>query len=135
VTNQWDRFEETSSRHIRNLGGEQVIEVRQPTETYVAGDGFEISYPGAADATLDADLAPPAETADTADEGGTTTTGDLTVYVDSATDVIFREAGDEEVGPTRITLRDSGDVFAVDTVVDQRDGLLEIRCTLVTRGT
>jgi hypothetical protein len=127
VTDQWDRFEAGAERHVEALGGADALDVFQPTETRVAGEGITVSYPSTPNATVDADLAPPDEVADR-DAGGLDTDADVVAYVPADAGVDWTAAGTAGEARTRVEDTDTGLLYAVEDVTGTRDGLLRLDC-------
>jgi len=125
MTDQWDRFSSSAGRTLDALGWDQNVAVYQPTETYEPGGGFEVTYPDSPTTTLDGALDVPRDTANV-DEGGTTETADLAVYVRADVNVEFNTAGDSDEALTGLVI--DGAKYVVDTIEDQFDGLLELAC-------
>lgn len=60
MVTQWERFERRTTQSLRDLGGEQAIELTNGTGGYNGpGDSGNTSYPSTPDATLDAETAAP----------------------------------------------------------------------------
>jgi len=135
MTDQFDRFADSASRTLDALGWDATVEVYQPTESYVAGEGFSVEYPDAPTATLDGALDVPSDSPNI-DAGGTTETSDLAVYVTGG--IGFGNNFADLFGSALNTVGDSGEAktgvevagqqYVVDTVEDQFDGLLELAC-------
>ena len=125
MTDQWDRFADSADRTLDALGYEQNVDVYQPTETYDPGDGYEITYPDTATATIDAALDPPSTDPDV-DPGGTTEQADLTIYVSEGVGVPFNTAGDTGEANTGVEV--DGLKYVVDDIDDQQDGFLALGC-------
>jgi len=125
MTDQWDRFEASAGRTLAGLGWDQNVAVYQPEETYTPGDGFDVAYPDSPTATLDGALDVPSDRADV-DEGGTTETADLTVYVRADVSVEFNTAGESEEALTGLEV--DGLKYVVDDIESQFDGLLALQC-------
>ena len=125
MTDQWDRFADSADRTLDALGWDQNVEVYQPTESYAAGDGFDVTYPDAPTTTLDGAVEVPSDSADV-NPGGTTQTSDLTVYIRADADVAINTAG--ESGETKTGLGIGDQKYVVDTVEQQFDGMLGLAC-------
>lgn len=127
MTDQWDRFASGAERTIDALGYQANVAVFQPTESFVQGEGFTISYPGSASAVIDGMVEPPSVSAGF-DRGGSTSDADLAVFVDADTDVEFTDAGESGEALTRVEVDEVTGVFEVQTVEPQLDGLLRLGC-------
>jgi len=125
MTDQWDRFAASTDRMFDSLSFENTVEVYQPTETYEAGDGYDIEYPDTPTTTIDAALDPPS-TSPGVDPGGTTETADLTIYVAEDVGIAFNTAGDTGEAETGIVV--DGIKYVIDDIDDQQDGLLALGC-------
>jgi len=125
MTTQWDRFETSASRTLAGLGYEQNVDIYQPSETYVQGEGYDVEYPDTPTATIDGALEPPSTRTDV-DPGGTTEQADLTVYVRPDVGVTFQAGGDSGEAETGVVV--DGLKYIVDDIDDQQDGLLALGC-------
>lgn len=125
MTDQWGRFADSVDRTFDALAWDQNVEVYQPTESYAAGDGFDVTYPDAATTTLDGALEVPSDSADV-DPGGTTETSDLMVYIRADADVVITPAGESGEAKTGLVIR--GQKYVVDTIEQQFDGMLGLAC-------
>jgi len=125
MTDQWTRFADSASRTLAALGYENNVDVYQPTETYVAGEGYSIEYPDDPTTSIDAALDPPSTSPDV-DPGGTTEQADLTIYVSEDVGVSFNVAGD--TGEAKTGIEVDGTQYVVDDIDDQQDGLLALGC-------
>lgn len=125
MTDQFDRFADSASRTLDALGWDSNVDVYQPTETYTPGDGFDVSYPDTPTVTLDGALDVPSD-APGIDEGGTTETADLSVYVRADVSVEFNTAGETDEALTGIEI--DGRKYVVDTVEEQFDGMIALSC-------
>jgi hypothetical protein len=67
---QWERFSARAGQTIRDLGGEDAIELTNGDATHTAGEGWDYSYPDSPDATFDAETAHPSAVS-AIDDGGT----------------------------------------------------------------
>ena len=128
MTDQWERFASEASRTLDALGWNESVAVYQPTESYTAGDGYEITYPEEPTARLDAALSPPSVAADI-DRGGTTESADLTVHLAADVKIAFNDAG--ETGEALTGLEAAGRQYVVDEAEPQRDVFLLLRCVEV----
>jgi len=125
MSDQWDQFADSTNRTLDSLGWDATTEVYQPDKTYIPGGGFEVTFPADPDATLDAALDTPSDSAEV-DEGGTVETADLTIYVLSDTDTEFTTAGASGDPPTGVIV--DGQKYVVDTAENQFDGLTALAC-------
>jgi len=125
MTDQFDRFARSAGRTLDALGWDQNVEVYQPSEEYVAGEGFEVTYPDSPTTTLDGALDVASDSPDI-DSGGATETSDLAIYVTDDVAVDFEPAIESSEAKTGVEV--DGQQYLVDTVEDQFDGLLELAC-------
>jgi hypothetical protein len=130
MIDQWDRFAASATRTLDALGFTDTVEVYQPTESYVPGEGYEVTYPDDPTATLDGALDPPSSTPDI-DPGGTTETADLTIYIADSVGVDFNTAGESGEAETGVEV--DGLRYVVDAIDNQQDGLLGLACDEVDR--
>jgi peptidoglycan hydrolase-like amidase len=125
MTDQWDRFADSAGRTLDALGWDQNVDVYQPTESYTAGEGFEITYPNSPTTTLDGALEVPSDSADI-NAGGTTETADLQVYVRADVPVEINTAGESGEALTGLEIAERQ--YVVDTIEEQFDGMLALSC-------
>lgn len=129
MTDQWGRFEKRSGQTIRDLGGEGAIEITNGTATYDGiGEGDSYSYPGTADATLDAETLSPSAVSGV-DDSGTFEGIDQLVWVDDDTTETIVGYGDTDEPPTRITVLENGETFEVQEKVTTGDGYYMLKLT------
>lgn len=124
MTDQWDRFSARGEQSLYDLGWEDNVDLYQPTETYTAGDGYELTYPDTATQVLTGSIRPPRPQADV-DSGGTTQTADLTVHIDPQ-GIEWETAGGGGDAPTGLIV--DGQKYIVETTTLTRDGWRRIEC-------
>jgi hypothetical protein len=131
MPDQWDRFASGADQSVDALGYHDNIDVFQPTESFTQGEGWDVSYPSTADATLSGIAEPPDADRDR-DRGGTTRDADLVLHVPADTNVTFDESGESGDAPTRVEVADSDRTYEVATAPDpQFDGLQTVACVEV----
>lgn len=130
MTDQWDRFAAGAGRTIDALGYDDNVALFVPTESFVQGEGFSVSYPSAPTRRVAGLVSiPSASASDT--PGGTTRTADLTVHVRSTLSVALTDAGESGEAKTRVEVNSAAGTYEVDTVVDTNDGLTRLECSEV----
>ncbi len=127
MTSQWSRFESSAGRTNRALGAEP-IDVYEPSESYTAGDGWSVTYPSSPTTTTEGEAVPP-ESDPNVDEGGTTQTADLGVYVPADSGVAWTDYGESGEAVTRVEI--DGAMYEVEAVDEQFDGRNRLACTEV----
>lgn len=100
-----------------------TVEVYEPTASYSAGDGVDVSYPSTPTATLNARLEPPNRDTDQ-DAGGITETADAVLRVrdDTAVQWVDGDGG----ANTRVTDTETGDRYEARSVTREQNGLVRI---------
>ena len=126
----WDRFDESAERHLEALGFTQSLEVYEPTETPVAGGGYERSYPDEADATVDAEIATP-ETLAERSRAGAATDADVVIRVPNDTGLAFTDYGESGEAPARVVDVGTGVTYEVAAVDSEHNGLLRLEANEV----
>lgn len=126
---QWDRLAARSGQTIRDLGGEQAIEITNGTGGYNGpGDSGNTSYPATPDATLDAETAAPSAVSGVED-AGTFEGIDQLAWIDSDTTETIVSYGDSDTPPTRVTVLENGESFEVQSTTQSGDGYLRLDMT------
>lgn len=130
MTDQWDRFADSAGRSLAALGYESNVELYQPTEPFVQGEGYDISYPSTPTETVAGEAVPPNAQADT-DRGGTTREADLVVLVSETIQTDLDDAGESGEALTRVEIDGDSETYEVQTVEPQFDGLDRVLCSEV----
>lgn len=126
---QWDRFAARSGQTIRDLGGEQAIEITNGTGGYEGpGESGNESYPNTPDATLDAETAAPSAVSGI-DDAGTFEGIDQLAWIDDDTTATIVPYGDADNPPTRVTVLENGETFEVQSTTHTGDGYLRLDMT------
>ena len=112
------------SVHTATLANTE-IDVYEPSESYTAGDGFEVTYPSTPDATYQARVVSPAARADR-DDGGTTAELDAVVVVRDDTGQTWTDFTDEREAPVEFTDTADETRYEVERVIDPHNGTLEL---------
>jgi len=123
MVDRWGRFGKGAGRHLSALGWDQNLNVYEPTESYSAGEGYDISYPGSPTDTVDAEITMPDASGDV-DPGGTTVDADVVIRVTDDTGVSWREFGESGEAATRVEDTSTGVRYEIETVVSEHNGLL-----------
>jgi hypothetical protein len=131
MVDQWGRFKEQQRGRVQDaLGFDQTLEVFEPTESYSQSEGYDVSYPDTATATVDAEVVPPEEDADR-DEGGTKTDADAVLYVADDTGVSFTDFGETGEAATRVLVVATGEMYVVTGATNQQNGLVKLAAVRV----
>ena len=130
MTDQWDRFAAGAEQHLDALGFDNNVELYDPTESYSAGDGYDITYPETPTEVVSGETQPPSASSDT-DRGGTTREADMMIYVATDIDTDPTEAGESGEALTRVEVDGTDFVYEVEYVETQYDGLQKLVCSEV----
>ena len=125
MTDQWERFSDSTDRMLDSLGWDTNVEVYQPGEAYTPGEGYDVSYPSEPTKTLSAAVEVPSDSADV-DPGGTTEMADLTIYIRTDIDLAINDAGTSGEAKTGLVVNNQK--YVIDTVEPQFDGMLALAC-------
>lgn len=126
MTDQWGRFKESNrGRVMAHLGYENNLEVYEPTESYQTDGGFDVSYPGSPDDTIDAEIVPPDEVADR-DAGGTDVEADIFIFVADDTSLAFTGYGESGEATAEVVDTDTGERYEIQTKTNRGNGLLRL---------
>lgn len=126
MVDQWGRFAARAGQTIRDLGGEQAIEITNGTGGYNGiGEGDSYSYPTTPDATLDAETAAPSAVSGI-DDAGTFEGIDQLAWVDDDTTETIVSYGDPDNPPTRVTVLENGETFEVENKTTTGDGYIRL---------
>lgn len=120
-----DRVENAMRRIHSEALHNTSIDVYEPTETYTQGDGYTVTYPASADATIEARVDSPDARTDR-NRGGTTAEIDAIVTVRDDTGQTWTGFGEETEAPVQIVDTDGGTRYEVESVVDPHNGTLEL---------
>jgi hypothetical protein len=126
MSDQWDRFDASSPRTLRNLGFEDNITVEEPTETYDPDKGGYVTEYSEV-ATVTGEVAPPSADPQVT-EGGTLAEKDLMVYVNNDEPYDFTEYGDSGSGAARLSIDGYDDNYRVEERNEQLDGYIQLGC-------
>jgi hypothetical protein len=129
MTTQWDRFAARAGQTIRDLGGENALELRNGSATFdTERGGHTTSYPDSADATVDAETAAPSAVSGI-DDGGTFEGIDQLAWVDDDPPIEIVPYGDTDDPPTRVTVLENGETFEVQSTTQTGDGYVRLDMT------
>lgn len=117
-----DAIESALRRLHTNTLANTAVDVFEPSVTYVAGEGYDVTYPDTPTASYEARIDSPSDVTDT-DAGGTTAEIDAVVRVRD--DTAQQWTGYGESGDAAARLRDTADgtLYEVQGVTDRHDGL------------
>jgi len=120
-----DRIDRAMRRvHDRDLSN-TTIEVYEPSESYTAGEGFDVSYPASPDATYTARVSSVSRSPQR-DDGGTTAEADAVVTVRDDTGQTWTDFTDEAEAPVELVDTADGTRYEVEATTDPHNGLLEL---------
>lgn len=114
-------FRRAHSAELHNTS----IDVFEPTEEYVQGDGWSVTYPDEPSATYEARVDSPSADADRT-RSGTSTEIDVVVRVRDDTGQEWTGYGENTSAALRIRDTADGTMYEVQTVVDAHNGLVEL---------
>lgn len=134
MTTQWERFEKRAGQTIRDLGGENAIELYNGTASYQGpGDSGNQSYPNTPDATLDAETAHPS-VASGIEQSGTFEELDQLAWIEDDPPIPVTGYGDSDTPPTRVKVLENGIMYEVRSTVVTGDGYLRLDLTELEQG-
>jgi hypothetical protein len=126
-----DRIDRALKRiHKRELQN-TTVEVFEPSESYTAGEGFDVTYPDVPDNKLDVRLSSPSANTDR-DPGGTTGEIGAQISVPDDVDQQFTDMTDEEEAPVELRDTADGTRYEVEAVTDPHNGLLRLDVTEIS---
>jgi len=102
-----------------------TIDVFEPSESYAAGEGFDVSYSATPDATYSARVSSVSRAPDRND-GGTTAEADALVTVRDDTGQTWTDFTDELEAPVEVVDTGTGVRYEIQAVTDPHNGLLEL---------
>jgi hypothetical protein len=126
-----DRIDRALKRIHRRELQNTTVEVFEPTETYSAGEGFDVTYPDVPDNKLDVRLSSPSANTDR-ETGGTTGEIDAQISVPDDVNQQFTDFTDEEEAPVELRDTADGTRYEVEAVTDPHNGLLRLDVTEIS---
>lgn len=122
---QQDRISRALRRVHTNALTNTTIEVFEPTETYTAGEGFDVAYPDTPDATFDVRLSSPSAATDR-NRGGTTGEIDAVISIRDDVNQQFTDFTDELEAPVEIVDTADNTRYEVESETDPHNGLIQL---------
>jgi len=129
MTTQWDRFSARAGQTIRDLGGEEAIELTNGTGGYQGpGDSGNVSFPTTPDATLDAETAAPSAVSGIED-AGTFEGVQQIAWIEDRPPIEIIPYGHPDKPPTRVTALENDVDYEVRERVPMGDGYVMLQLT------
>lgn len=125
-----DRIQNALRRVHSDALANTTIDVYEPSESFTQGEGWDVTYPNAADATYEARVDQPDPDADR-ERSGTTSEVDVIIRVRDDTGQQWTGFGEETEAPARVEDAADGTMYEIRSAVKRHNGIVELEATEV----